>query len=69
MDRILIAAGSDKHVSALVSQLKEIFPGVRFSTVSTGRDARRVISEQRRTFPTMPNLERLCVRLTISRAR
>jgi response regulator NasT len=46
LDRILIAAGSDKHVSALVSQLKEIFPGVRFSTVSTGRDARRVVSEQ-----------------------
>ncbi len=46
MDRILIAAGSDKHVSALVGQLKEIFPGVRFSSASTGREARRAVSEQ-----------------------
>ncbi len=46
MDRILIAAGSDKHVSALINQLKEIFPGVKFSSVSTGRDARRLVAEQ-----------------------
>ncbi|MBQ8966994.1 ANTAR domain-containing protein [Ruminococcus sp.] len=46
MDRILIAASSDKHVSALINQLKEIFPGVKFSTVSTGREARRSVSEQ-----------------------
>lgn len=42
----MIAAGSDKHISALIGQLKEIFPGVRFSSVTNGRDARRVISEQ-----------------------
>lgn len=46
MDRILIAAGSDKHISALIGQLKEIFPGVKFSSVSTGREARRTVSEQ-----------------------
>lgn len=46
MDRILIAASSDKHVSALINQLKEIFPGVKFSSVSTGREARRSVSEQ-----------------------
>ena len=46
MDRILIAASSDKHVSALINQLKEIFPGVRFSSVSTGREARRAIADQ-----------------------
>ena len=29
-----------------INQLKEIFPGVRFSSVSTGREARRAIADQ-----------------------